>query len=117
MLHLDVDAREHFSALLAAGNYGWTSREAAAFVVRHGDAIRLVLWPKSEEPHSAKWRGAVPPGAIAIAHTHANRDTKPSRNDIRTAARVRLPVYVITPTRITVTDGHGVYTLVKGRWR
>ena len=117
LLHLGVDERRHFSTLLAAGRYGWTGREVAAFVVRNGVETHLVHWPTSEEPHMAKWRGAIPPGTIAIVHTHRNRDTKPSRNDIRTAARVRLPVYVITPTRITVTDGDGVYTLAKGRWR
>ena len=116
LLDLDLQERHQFWMLLVDGRYGWTARETAAFVVRGADGLRLAMWPKSDELHMAKWKGAIPPGAIAIVHTHANHDADPSANDVRTAARVRLPVYVITRTRITVTNGEAVYTVARGRW-
>ena len=115
-VQLDSGIREDFLELLASARYGWSDHESAAFVVMTPDGIRLVPWPRSNEPHGARWKGTFPRGTIAIAHTHPNRDTHPSRIDRRTARRLRLPVYVITHSRITVTDGGGVYTVARGRW-
>lgn len=115
-VQLDSEIRDHFWTLLATAGYGWSDREAAAFVVKTEEGVRLVPWPRSPEPHKARWRGAFPAGTIAIAHTHPNRDTHPSRIDRRTAKRLRLPVYVITHSRITVTDGAADYTIARGRW-
>lgn len=116
-VQLDSGIREDFWTLLASARYGWSDHEAAAFVVMTPDGVRLVPWPRSIDAHGARWRGAFPRGTIAIAHTHPNRDTDPSRIDRRTAKRLRLPVYVITHSRITVTDGAATYTIARGRWR
>ena len=117
LLQFDGDVRREFWTLLEAGRYGWTNYEAAAFVVWTGDRVRLEPWPRATEPHGAMWKGPFPTGTIAIVHTHPNRAPRPSAIDVRTAARTRLPVYVVTRGRITVTDGDGVYTVTRGQWR
>lgn len=67
-----------------------------------------VQWPWSAESKKETWRGAIPTGTVANAHTHPNTASpKPSttggitsRGDQGTADKIGLPVYVVTRNAI-----------------
>lgn len=113
----DPLVRAGFWDMFADTRYGFANNEEAAFVVRGADGrMSLVRWPSSDGPHRAQWKAPVPSGAIAIAHTHPNGQPRPSIADERTAELMKMPVYVITRTRIAKTDGVTVQTVVEGSW-
>jgi len=85
---------------------GFDHREGAAFIVRSASGNFYSLeWPSNGQLDSARWEGAFPPGTVAIAHTHPTHLPMPSNIDITTARKVHVPVYVVTPAKITRTDG------------
>ena len=95
-----------------------TRDERAAFIVRTPrGGFTFVSWPASDDANSVQWRGACPRGTVAIAHTHPNWLPMPSRIDIRSAAAAHLPIYVVTRTGISKTDGTSACVVVKGDWR
>ena len=103
--------------LLAETRFGFSHVEAAAFIVRDHSGYRSVEWPSDGGTDSAKWFGQVPAGVVAIIHTHPNWMSTPSNIDARTARSARVPVYVITRTRITKTDGNGMEIVMRGEWK
>ena len=85
-----------YASLLAESGYGRLPRERAAFLIREADgSLTLEHWGHGARRH-ATFRGAVPPGTIAILHTHPRGDARPSAQDRDEAARLRMPVVVIT---------------------
>ena len=92
--------------LLSDTRSGFEHREEAAFIVRgaHGN-FYSIEWPSNGALDSARWEGAFPPGTVAIAHTHPTHLPMPSNIDITVARDVHVPVYVVTPAKITRTDG------------
>jgi len=85
-----------YASLLAESGYGRLPRERAAFLIREADGTLTVeIWAHGSRRH-ATFRGAVPFGTIAILHTHPHGDERPSAQDRDEAARLRLPVVVIT---------------------
>jgi len=85
---------------------GFEHREGAAFIVRSATGnFYSIEWPSNGALDSARWTGAIPPGTVAIAHTHPTHLPMPSKIDIATARGVHVPVYVVTPAKITKTDG------------
>jgi proteasome lid subunit RPN8/RPN11 len=111
------DVRVAMWQLMTETRYGFARREEAVFIVRGAEGeLSFVRWPSPELPQQARWVGALPRGAVAIAHTHRNWIPEPSDTDIHTARRSGLPVYVVTRTRITRTDGRETRTVVAGEW-
>ena len=111
------EIRTAFSALLQDADDGRSRYEQAAFVVRLPSGhIALVRWPRSESADEARWSGPFPSGTVAIAHTHPNWMPRPSRIDAATARSARLPVYVITQSHITRTDGREVERIADAGW-
>lgn len=97
-----------FDRLLARAYYGHADYESAAFLVLNDDkSIACVEWRRSFNFRAAQWKGSVPDGTIAIAHTHPERMRRPSREDLTTAQDIGVPVIVITQSWIAVgrTDG------------
>lgn len=96
--------------LAARGERQIEQREIAAFLVRDANgAISSVLWPRTWNSRSERYDGVIPPGTVAIAHTHPSRaDKRPSRGDIEQAVRIGLPIYVITRWHLYVVDSSGV---------
>ena len=92
--------------LLSDTRSGFEHREEAAFIVRgpHGN-FYSIEWPSNGALDSARWEGTFPPGTVAIAHTHPTHLPMPSNIDITVARDVHVPVYVVTPAKITRTDG------------
>jgi hypothetical protein len=105
--------------LWAAADFGSTPRECAAWVVPDGsEGVRWVNWPNGRRFLTAKWKGPVPAGAVAIVHTHpAMVDPKPSEQDIETARRIGLPVYTVSRSGIwkAVPDG-SIVPVESSRW-
>lgn len=85
---------------------GFEHREGAAFIVRSATGnFYSIEWPSNGALDSARWTGAIPAGTVAIAHTHPTHLPMPSNIDAVTARGVHIPVYVVTPAKITRTDG------------
>jgi hypothetical protein len=95
-----------FSELLLRGGGILGGSEAAAFVVRETDgSISFVMWPRTEFAKMTEtFRGTIPTGTIAIAHTHPTRLDRPSSADMAEAVRLQLPIYVVTFWVIWMAD-------------
>lgn len=71
--------------------------ERAAFITEQLDgALRCEEWPAMHTYHAEHYHGAVPPQAIAIAHTHPVNFPFPSVQDEEEATRLGIPIYTIT---------------------
>jgi len=71
--------------------------ERAAFIVENNDGtFGCVDWPSIHIFHSETYHGAIPPNAVAIAHTHPAQFIYPSERDGEEATRLGLPIYTIT---------------------
>lgn len=105
--------------LWAAADFGSTPRECAAWIVRDdSEGLRWVSWPNGRQFLSAKWKGAFPPGAVAIVHTHpATVDPRPSGQDVETARQVGVPIYTVSRSGIwkAVPDG-SIVSVDDSRW-
>lgn len=113
----DPAVRAAFWGLIEESRFGYVDTEAAMFVIRNADGtLSFVHWPKGQLPHRAQWRGPVPRGAVAIAHTHPNGQPRPSMTDEETARQFRLPVYVLTRNRIAKTNGAYPEIVMDGDW-
>ena len=103
--------------LLAEAQYGMSDREHAAFIVRDADgSLSFREWPYASESRQATFHGAIPPGTVAIIHTHPNAIPVPTQPDSELAKRLHLPVYVLTRTRVTRTSGGAAETVFVGDW-
>ena len=94
-------------------------QEVAAFLVRDTNgAISSVLWPLTADRRSVHYRGVVPAGTVAIAHTHPIFAERPSSGDIAQARKIGLPIYVITRWNLYVVDATGAVTslIEKKNW-
>jgi hypothetical protein len=112
----DPVVRIAFTRLLQKSRNGFDAIEHAAFIVRDADGnLSAVEWPEGER-NSARWEGKFPAGTIAIAHTHRNCFRDPSKVDVTSAIRARLPIYVITRTQISKTYGGVVEVVLTGEW-
>ena len=116
-LAYDPFVREAIWKLLQDAHYGFVDTEEAMFVIRGPDGrLSFTRWRTSGIVRHAQWDGPVPFGVVAIVHTHPNWSPRPSMNDIRTAMRINLPVYVVTRTHITKT-ARGETSVVAKEWR
>ena len=106
-----------FCRVLARNAIAVRDREHGAFVVRNEDGIvYFVAWPPSGERDMLRWHGRFPDGTIAILHTHAAWVPAASKIDRITARATRIPVYVITPSKITKTTGGESDVVLEGEW-
>lgn len=114
----DPSVRAIFREMLRQSRYGFSREEVAAFVVRDGDAhLVSVAWPDADGiPDSARWCGRFPAGVVAIVHTHPNWLPQPSMIDARTAQVTHVPVYVITPDRVSKTAGGRSLVVLDHGW-
>jgi hypothetical protein len=107
-----------FADLLRQGGYGrWNTERAAFLVVDESGEYRCVLWPAERGFYRESFRGAMPEGTVAIIHTHPAHLPDASTNDQRTAMRLGIPVFTLTPLNVYLTsaDGENV-AVVTNRW-
>jgi proteasome lid subunit RPN8/RPN11 len=91
--------------LAVEGAYAPNETEIGAFIVRKTDGeLSVLLWPRTYARRSARYDGAIPPGVVAMAHTHPLHFPRPSRGDVEVARRVGLPSYVVSRWEIYVID-------------
>ena len=103
--------------LLRTAGYGQSTREHAAFLVRDdAGELQLASWPWGAESMRASFRGEIPVRAVAIVHTHPNARPEPSHGDIALARKLALPIYVVTRTSVTLTDGRRTAVVARGDW-
>lgn len=97
----DPVLREYFVDLLRLSGEGYRSTERGAFIVLEPTgALRCVVWPFHNGFQREQFRGRIPDGTIAIAHTHPRDVPQPSVNDQKEAKRLGLPFVVVSPRNI-----------------
>jgi len=90
--------------------------EQAGFVVRtESGAHELLRWPSSGF-YSAKWKGAIPDGTVAVIHTHPRQRPAPSAQDRAEAKRLGLPFYVVSRGALCVASGNTVHCASRIPW-
>lgn len=106
-----------FCRVLAAKAADARFGEQGAFVVRSKDGLLyFVAWPPAQEKDLLRWYGRFPEGTVAILHTHEPSLWSASKLDTSVARRMNIPVYVITPRRITKTVGGPTMIVREGEW-
>jgi hypothetical protein len=81
--------------------------EQAAFIIQHADgSLSTMDWPSGHSFRKASWNGPVPPGAIAIIHTHPLRMPLPSQIDRTEATRTGLTIYAVTRLSLCAAEPH-----------
>jgi proteasome lid subunit RPN8/RPN11 len=78
--------------------------------------LYFVVWPPSGEKDLLRWYGRVPEGTVAIVHTHPPWLPAASSLDLRTARETQIPVYVLTPFRISKMTGGPSAVTLEGDW-
>jgi hypothetical protein len=102
-----ADAALHYARLNALAASTRRDSERAAFLVRRDDGrLGAIAWQPGGTTEAA-YRGRIPPGCLAILHTHPAAAPEPSRRDRAESARLRLPIVVITPDRVTAAMPDG----------
>lgn len=106
-----------FAELLKRGEGILGRLEAAAFLVRDDDgSSRMIMWPQTEFSRKETFRGVIPPGTVAIVHTHPPTMERPSRGDLAEAKRLGLPIYVVSFWQVWVADpSSGTAVQIKSR--
>ena len=90
-------------SLLARSHFGEGTEQAAFIVMSEGGRFACLPWRTNETAsHSARYRGRIPQGTVAIAHTHPSGSPEPSRQDQREADRVDVPFLVVSMGKIVV---------------
>jgi hypothetical protein len=112
----DRSARVELWILLSKAQWGFSHEEQASFIVRTpAGKLTFVRWPAPQEANIQRYCG-IPRGTVAIAHTHPNWLPMPSAIDRGTAMTAHVPVYVVTRSKITLTDGRHTRVVVDGEW-
>ena len=108
-----------FADLVTKSELNSEQPELAAFLVASPDGPSCVRWPEGRS-HSASFYGVVPEGTFAIVHTHPHPLEEPSRDDVRTARSLNLPIYVVSRKSIWVTNPEsmrGTPLIRRTNWR
>jgi proteasome lid subunit RPN8/RPN11 len=106
-------------ALLARSHFGKGTEQAAFIVLTEKREFACVPWRTHETTsHSARYRGRIPQGTVAIAHTHPASSPEPSRQDQREADRVDVPFLVVSAENVVVVrPGHSTASSEPSRSR
>lgn len=93
-----------FEDLFRRAMMGSQDIERAAFLTIENGRFACLLWPASRDFRRETFKGTIPPGTVAIVHTHPNRVAKASVQDRATAKQTGLPLFTITWSNITIVD-------------
>lgn len=98
--------------LAERGAYGVHHTERGAFLVRQSNGkIRCVLWPFTGQFHRISYSASIPPGTIAIAHTHPRCCQRVSAQDKRLASLLNLPIIAVSMGTLHIADIEGKATV------
>lgn len=98
---------ERMYHLFEKSGFGHRETERAGMITQNNGQYGCTAFPWSAAYRKEEWpRGKpLPPGTIAVAHTHPNTaGQEPSAGDQATASRIHLPIYTITRTGIYKYD-------------
>ena len=112
-------ARGYFRDVLLTSLTAMQDTERAAFIIGHEDgSMSCRLWPPTYLYHQEVFHGDLPPGTLAIIHTHPDRSPRPSVDDQVAADRLGIPIYVLTRHDVFKADpGQRLATeIVRGEW-
>ena len=113
----DSVIRGYFADVVRQGGYGHWKTERAAFLVRGpaGD-YRCVAWPNDGRLYRQEFQGAIPDRTVAIIHTHPSELPSASAGDVRTAIKISVPIFVLTPLNIYMITARGaIVPIVENR--
>ena len=124
----DPKVRQYFYDLWRDSGYGSQDTERAAWIIKDSDTSGYVCrrWPWSASWRRETWKGPLPAGTVAQAHTHPSSasprpstgGTKSDPRDDYTANLIHRPIYVITRNAIWKVDPEGHVTQEEGsNWR
>jgi hypothetical protein len=100
--------RDFFNALMRGGGNGRRQVERGGFIRLLPDGTyEGQMWPFAPTVREATFKGQIPSGTIAIAHTHPRENPHPSIHDQAVAKRLAIPVVVLTPRFITIAEPDG----------
>lgn len=109
--------RAYLTELLQLAGWGYRDGERAAFLVTDGGGLRCLVWPYHTALRGERYRGRIPPGTVAVLHTHPNAIPRPSIEDREEARRVRLPFLVASSRHIyAVTTTGEIAAVVVNEW-
>lgn len=113
------------SGLTFARDLEWSNRsgafdrtERAAFIVSDGKGgLVCIAWRATQQHEQATFTGKIPPGTIAIIHTHPLNAPWPSLQDEMEARRLGIPIYALTPRSVSrVTPSQQPVMVHHGKW-
>jgi len=120
------DVLDMVYCLWKLGGYGVKDTERSTWITNNGGTYGSVAWPWSAESKKETWKGPLPAGTVANAHTHPNSGgVKPStsggntgKGDQGTADKIGLPVYVVTRNAIwkAVPNGKNPVQVAGNDW-
>ena len=104
------DVLRDLYCLWKLGGYGVRDTERSLWITNNAGNYGSVPWPWSAESKTETWKGPLPVGTVADAHTHPDRSISLSKagpqpsttggrtgkGDQGTADQIGLPVYVVT---------------------
>ena len=116
----DPEVLAFLQDLALRGSHQVDQQEVAAFIVQdESGATSCLLWPHTANVRSEHYRGAIPAGTVAVAHTHPLFAEQPSRGDVAESKRIGLPIYVITRWHLYVVDpqsGESIALVRQSSW-
>jgi proteasome lid subunit RPN8/RPN11 len=107
-------AIELYGYLLAAGKFGMTENEEAAFLVQSEKGLRLWRW-QSKDAFRASYSGKPPKGTVAVVHTHPYWSIEPSQHDRAEARRIGMPIIVVTRDAVIAANPDGTVVTLRQR--
>jgi proteasome lid subunit RPN8/RPN11 len=113
-LREDRTLAQCFAQMLGATRFGAGNEERGAFIVVSADGRRRCQHWSSRAQRRVEWRGVIPEGTIAVAHTHPATAPLPSDADRKTAMALHLPLIVIAPFRVTAVLPDGSQETLAG---
>jgi proteasome lid subunit RPN8/RPN11 len=97
-----------FAHLMGEARSGFAPEESAAFIVMSADgAFRCIDWPSTHGFKEARWKGPIPSGVVAMAHTHPLASPYPSVDDRNEAVRIGMPIFVLSPQIVSLVRRNG----------
>jgi hypothetical protein len=89
--------------LLARSQFGEGDEQAAFIVLGDDGRFACLPWRDNDaHSHGARYKGRIPQGTVAVAHTHPVGLTEPSRQDRKEADRLDVPFIVVSPGSVTM---------------
>jgi hypothetical protein len=99
------------------GRHPARTEESAWILKNPYNNYSTIRWPATGKKNAHFWRGPVPNGVVALAHTHTVKAySKPSRMDISESKRLQIPFYIISDKGIWIVDQGNVKKILGGDW-